>query len=141
MRPFLILMIIVATVTALSCKKAVEVENNGITGAWKLVEVFDGYTNGGHFEWGNVAEISSHILLFTADGKFEQKENLNGGFRICKGSYTFQNGNMLEVTTPCNTRIDKMLVSELTATSLIIDRQGIEGKIRYKYKAIEWVDD
>lgn len=131
------LLMILATLTVLSCKKAAEVENNGITGAWKLVEVFDGYANGGHFQWNGVAEIDSHVFLFTADGKFEEKENLNGGFRICKGNYTFQNGNMLEVTTACNTTTAKMFVSELTHATLIIDLHGIEGTIRHKYKAIE----
>lgn len=141
MKPFIHLIAIVVTLTVLSCNKAGEVENNGISGAWKLVEVFDGYANGGNFQWNAVAGIDSHTFLFAADGKFEQRENLKGDLRICKGSYTFQNGNMLEVTTSCNTTTAKMFVNELTATSLIIDRAGIEGTIRYKYKAVKPLDD
>ena len=43
--------------------------------------------------------------------------------------------------TLLSTRRSKMFVNELTSTSLIIDRAGIEGMIRYKYKAIEQLDD
>lgn len=120
-----------------SCKKTGSIENVGIVGKWQLKEVFDGYANGGHFHWNNVSKGDSHTLEFVDNGQFFRKENKNGNFQNCTGTYHLQTDNNLEINSNCNTTIEEMKVSELTSTTLIINRQGIEGTIRYKYSAIK----
>ncbi len=116
-----------------SCKKPVE--NNGLVGNWKLTVVYDGYLNGGSFKWNVVTSENSHILSFPANGNYTRKDNVNGNPTPCTGTYLLQNSNDLEISSNCNSSIEKGFVSELTASTFIIDRMGIEGKIRYKYTA------
>ena len=122
-------------VTISSCKKATNIENSGLIGKWQLVEVFDGYANGGTFSWKNVSNDNSHMLTFTTNGQYIRKESLNGNFKECLGTFQVQPNSNIEVSSNCNTVVEKLIISELTSTTLIIDRQGIEGKIRYKYSA------
>lgn len=121
--------------TASSCKKTERIENVGIVGKWQLKEVFDAYVNGGNFTWNSVLIDDSHTLTFTKDRHYVRKENINGNYQDCNGTYNLQTSNMLEVNSSCNTATEKMFISELTPHSLIIDRSGIEGKLRYKYSA------
>lgn len=123
-------------VTVSSCKKSETFKNNGIIGKWLLTEVYDGYANGGSFKWNDVALANSHTLEFTPDGKYTRQENENGNFQKCYGTYEFNYSNVV-VNTFCEIVPDTLKISELKPTSLIIDRQGIEGTIRYKYKAIQ----
>lgn len=119
-----------------SCKKTETFKNNGIIGKWLLTEVYDGYVNGGHFKWNAVGIENSHTLEFTPEGKFTRQENENGNFQKCSGTYEFLYSKVV-VNTYCEILPDTLNISELKPTSFIIDRQGIEGTIRYKYKAIE----
>lgn len=118
-----------------SCKKANTIENVGIVGKWQLKQVFDGYVNGGHFIWNGVSIENSHFLTFTQNGQYNKKENFNGNNQECTGTYNLQTPDHLEVNSSCNTTTEKMVISELTTTSLILDRSGIEGTIRFKYSA------
>ncbi|MFC4262650.1 hypothetical protein ACFOWM_07165 [Ferruginibacter yonginensis] len=129
---FLCLLLFVATFS--SCKK--DNVNNGIIGKWKLIEVYDGYANGGNFQWNNISNDYSHSLEFSENGQYLRQENINGNNQQCIGTYILQTDNNLEINSNCNTAIEKMKISELTTTILIIDRQVIEGKIRYKYTTI-----
>ena len=117
-----------------SCKKE---KNNGILGKWKLVEVYDGYANGGNFQWNNISNESSHTLEFSDNAQYIRQENINGNNQQCIGTYILQTDNNLEINSNCNTVTEKIKISEISSTVLIIDRQGIEGKIRYKYSAIK----
>ena len=131
-RFFLILLTFV--VLLISCKKD---SDNNILGKWKLVEVYDGYVNGGNFRWNNVANENSHTLEFSANGQYLRKENQNGNVQQCVGTYTVDTENLLEINSSCNTVTEKIQITELTSASLIIDRQVREGKIRYKYSLIK----
>lgn len=115
--------------TTISCKKSIG--NYGIVGNWKLIEVYDGYVNGGSFQWNVVPSEHQHILSFTSDGRYEKKENQNN----CVGTYTIINIHNLEIRSNCNIGTEKALISELTHKFLILDYQGREGKIRDKYVA------
>ncbi len=126
--PFLFLVVLS------SCKKTEGIQNQGIVGNWLLTEVYDGYANGGSFKWNNVSLEDSHTLTFTPDGKFTRQENETGNFQKCSGTYEFLYSKVV-VSTFCEILPDTLTISELKPTSLIIDRQGIEGTIRYKYKA------
>jgi hypothetical protein len=124
---------IILFLTTISCKKSVE--NNGLIGNWKLVEQYNGYVNGGNFQWNSVPSANSHILSFTASGDYQRTETINGTQFNCAGTYLLQADNTLEINSSCNTVTEKAFVSELTSKVLIIDRSVIEGVIRYKYSA------
>ncbi len=113
-----------------SCKKD---SNKGILGKWKLIEVYNGYANGGNFQWNNISNENSHTLNISDNGQYLRQENLGGNSQQCVGTYILQADNNLEINTNCNSVTEKMKISEVTSTVLIIDRQVIEGKIRYKY--------
>lgn len=124
------IMILIAIV---SCKKTVE--NNGLIGNWKLIEQYDGYANGGNFQWNKIPSENSHILSFTSDGRYRKDETSGTNQNNCIGTYVLQPDNKLEINSTCNTAIERALVSELTSKTLILDRSGIEGVIRYKYSS------
>lgn len=119
-----------------ACKKESTVQNNGIIGKWKFVAQYDGYANGGTFTWNSVSTENSNTLIFLQNGQYFKKENFNGNFQECFGTYSLYNSTSLEINSNCNLSTEKMTVSDLSETSLIIDRQGIEGIIRYKYVAV-----
>lgn len=121
--------------TIASCKKSIE--NNGLEGNWKLIEIYDGYANGGNFKWTFISTDNSHILSFSKDGKYLKTEGVSGNYTECKGTYSLQSGNNLEIHSNCNTVTEKAFISELSPKILILDRSGIEGKIRYKYAAVK----
>lgn len=134
LRSLLIFIALILT-TILSCKKTNNIENVGLIGKWQLKEVFNGYANGGDYKWNIVAVDNSHTLTFGQNGQYILKENVNGNNQECIGTYSLQTSNNLEVNSNCSMLTEKMFISELTANSLILDREGIEGKIRYKYSA------
>ena len=119
----------------LSCNKKQSMENNGLVGKWKLIEIYNGYANGGDFSWHIVSIEDSHNLEFTGIGVYKRRENLNGNFQQCLGTYQLLPDNNIEVNTNCYITVEKMIISNLTNQNLIIDRSGIEGVIRYKYNA------
>ena len=122
--------------TFLSCKKEKEIENSSIVGRWQLESVFNGYANGGNFQWNNVAVENSHILFFTKDELYNQK-SVRGNGKECNGTYYLSDSDTLEINSDCNLHTLKMFVSELTDKSLILDFQGIEGIIRDRYVRIK----
>lgn len=134
MRPYILslgtIMILVATV---SCKKTVE--NSGLIGKWKLIERYNGYFNGGNFQWNRVPPQNSHTLTFTSDGKYTKKEGTSSTQNNCIGTYILHSDNKLEINSNCNTGTERAVVSDLTSKKLILDRSGIEGVIRYKYSS------
>ena len=134
---FTLILIISLMTFFTACKKETTVQNNDITGKWKFVEQYDGYANGGTFTWYSIPTDYSNTLTFSQNGQYSKKANSSGNFQECVGTYTISNSSSLEVNSNCNTSIEKMIITELTSTSLIIDRQGIEGKIRYKYLATQ----
>lgn len=123
---------VISLLTITSCKKSVD--NNGLTGNWKLVERYDGYAMGGSFNWHSVAPEYSHILTFNSDGKYFKTEGA-ASQNNCVGTYLLQTDNRLEINSNCNTVTERVFVSILTPETLVIDRAVIEGTIRYKYSA------
>ncbi len=120
----------------LSCKKTEVIKNNGIVGSWLLTEMYYGYANGGDFKWHAVDYKNSHTMTFTDDKKYREKDN-SGNNPDCLGTYVVQSPTLLIVNSNCSTMPVDMNISELTPQILIIDMQGIEGKIRYKYLSVE----
>ena len=129
------LMLTIFIMTILSSCKKDKTQNDRILGNWKLVENYDGYANGGTFTWHAVANDDSHILTFSPNGQYKKIQNFNGS-QECMGTYTLLNSVNLEINSNCNTVTQKVTISELTQTTLIIDEQVREGKIRDKYLKI-----
>jgi hypothetical protein len=134
---FISLLAIFILINSFSCTKEKIFQNEGIVGKWQLTEVYDGYANGGSFSWNKVSEEYSHSLKFSASGEYSRIENSGNGGQECSGTYVLDAANNLDIKTNCQTLTEVMKISELTNSNLIIDRQGIEGIIRYKYKAVK----
>ena len=136
MRDRIIVILTISLLTFITaCKKDSADNAKMIIGKWKLIEVYDGYANGGNFMWNTVENSNSHVLTFSQNGQYNKKENFNS--QECIGTYVLLNSTNLEINTNCNTSTEKIAISELTNTTLIVDRQVIEGKIKYKYSSIK----
>jgi len=70
------------------------------------------------------------------NGQFIQKEDKNGDYRVCTGNFQYQTDS-LYINSNCISTMQVNFVSELTATTLIIDQPVDEGVIRLKYVAIK----
>lgn len=131
-----ILGVLLITLCLSACKKDEGFKNTGIIGNWQLTAIFDGYLNGGSNKWNKVAFEDSRTLSFTSDGKYAELQNGTGNGADCRGNYEFLYSKVV-VTTNCNIEPDTLNISELKPTTLIIDRPGIEGVIRYKFTAVQ----
>lgn len=120
-----------------SCAKKDGVVNDGLIGKWQLTEVYDGYFNGGGFKWNPIPSEDSHTLQFEVNGEFTQEYFNRGSNQICFGSYTIFPGMKVQINDNCNTVSYIKNVTELSPSTLIIDMQGIEGTIRFKYQAVQ----
>ena len=106
----------------------------GLVGKWKLVEVFDGYANGGSFTWNKISDQDSHILTFAENGKYNRKDIGSSSPQECIGTYQLLDRS-IEINSNCNTVIEKLSITQLTATTLYVEHSVREGKIKYKYSA------
>ena len=106
---------------------------NPLVGKWQHTERFDGYVNGGNFRWNSVESDNSHTLEFSRNGQYVRQNGSNSNNSRCVGTYVLRAENKLEITSDCNTVVLTNKISELSPTVLIIDVQGFEGTIRYKY--------
>lgn len=130
---FLLLACMITVLT--SCKKENEVKNNGLIGKWQLVATLDTF-NGGS-TWVNVPAEGAHTLEFKTDGTLIKLEIPGGINAICTGGYLALPDNMIQVNSPCNPPNEMIRVSALSPVQLILDRQGIESIIRFKYRAVK----
>jgi hypothetical protein len=118
-----------------SCKKDTEIKNNGLIGKWQLVASLDTFNGGSN--WVNIPAEGSHTLEFKSDGSLIKLELAGGINAICTGDYLSLPDNMIEVNSTCNPPDELIKISALSPTQLILDRQGIEGIIKFKYKAVK----
>jgi hypothetical protein len=108
-------------------------ENNGMYGKWRFIEIFPGYANGGDFKWHKVDFSNSHSLELSSNGDFKRVGGANEGYPVCTGTYQVFPDAKIQFYANCNV-FGKAYLTESTNTSLIIDMPVIEGVIRYKYK-------
>jgi hypothetical protein len=118
-----------------SCKKENEIKNNGLIGKWQLIETLDTF-NGGS-TWVNVPAEGGHTLEFKSDGTLIKREIPGGIVAICTGEYLSLPDNMIKVNSPCNPPDEMIRISALSPIQLILDRQGTESVIKYKYRAVK----
>jgi hypothetical protein len=140
MKPKLILFAACISASLYSCNKNQDVkdqepiiENNGLYGKWRLIEVFPGYANGGDFKWHKIDLANSHSLEFNFNGDFTRIGGVNEGSPVCTGTYQVFPDTKIRFYANCNV-FGWVYITESTNTSLIFDQQGIEGPTRYKYK-------
>ncbi|HAO03104.1 MAG: hypothetical protein IPO46_09270 [Chitinophagaceae bacterium] len=136
MKIIFLLSTLVLLAVCTSCNKENVIKNNGIYGKWQYKEVYDGYFNGGNFTWTKITTDNSHTREFKNNGQFIQKEDKNGDYRVCTGNFQYQTDS-LYINSNCISTMQVNFVSELTATTLIIDQPVDEGVIRLKYVAIK----
>lgn len=112
-----------------ACTDEKPVIKPGLVGKWIEVEVFQGYVNGGSFNWHLVAGENATVIEFAANGGYRESDaNKN-----CTGTYMMLAGDSLEITSSCQTATRRYYISELTTNTLIIDVQVREGVVREKY--------
>jgi hypothetical protein len=131
---FAILLILTASLTSCTPEK---VQNDvkpqpQLFGKWKAIEQYNGYVNGGDFQWHTIVEGES--LEFKTNGDYVKVAPSNVP---CMGRFAWQTASKsieLKVSCQVNTIVQKY--SELNDNTLILDFQGREGIIRLKYKKI-----
>jgi len=113
-----------------SCEKET---NNTIYGKWELIEIFNGYVNGGDFKWIGVSKENSHIIELAANGGFIRTQNTNGNNLQCKGTYLLNSDSTLEINTNCNIVPERFKLTESSKNVIMLDMRVREGVIRFKY--------
>lgn len=128
------IILLLAVFGASGCRKdADNTNNNGLAGKWLLVEIYDGYVNGGSFSWHPVAAANAYRLEFTDTGGYTRTDNSNP---VCSGSYQLNADSTLLITSSCQTVTERARLTLSSSTNIILDYQGIEGVVRYKFKAV-----
>ncbi|MEN9612164.1 MAG: hypothetical protein RLZZ628_2978, partial [Bacteroidota bacterium] len=101
-------------------------------GKWKATEQYNGYVNGGDFQWNTI--IQGESLEFKSNGDFIKIQAAN---TPCIGKFSWQQvSKSIELNVNCQANPIIQKYSELNDNTLIIDLQGREGIIRLKYKRI-----
>ena len=118
-----------------SCKKEKN-NNTSLVGKWKIIEMYEGYVMGGCFCWKPVESENAATIEFSAFGTYRLTQPVHFSVPSCSGTYRVVNDSTLATTSDC--QIDpsgEILRSmEKNGNTLIIDYQGFEGVIRYKYR-------
>lgn len=101
-------------------------------GKWKATEQYNGYMNGGDFQWHTIE--AGELLEFKTNGDYVKMEASNAP---CTGKFAWQEASKsIELSISCQVNKLVQKYSELNDNTLIIDIQGREGIIRLKYKRI-----
>ncbi len=125
---------LVVTLFMLSCKKE-KTNNNSLVGKWKTIETYQGYLMGGCFCWKLVESQDAPILEFSALGRYTLTQPPHFSVSGCSGNYRIVNDSTLSMTYECQSDPTLEVNRPFTKDGniLIIDYQGFEGVIRYKY--------
>jgi hypothetical protein len=115
----------------LGCSK--NEDSNGIVGKWQLIEEFEGYVNGGDFQWSPVPEEGQIILIFSGRGDYQQ---IRPGNAICEGTYLLQAGEIITIDTECQSEPYHQEFS-IEGEFLLLTYTGREGYTIQKYIRLE----
>jgi hypothetical protein len=121
----------VLVITA-GCSKEI-ITGDDIVGKWRMESRYQGYLNGGNFQWNDVPDEQKSFLEFSEDGSFKEYDGAND----CSGTYAVASPKKLDVVSTCQLYPYVMNISKLTGKTLIIDWQGREGVIRDKYRRVK----
>ena len=101
-------------------------------GKWQAIEQYNGYVNGGDFQWHAIPV--GELLEFKMNGDFVKIESSNAP---CTGKFSWQQiSKSIELNMSCQVNKVIQKYSELNDNTLVLDYQGREGIIRLKYKRI-----
>ena len=117
-----------------SCKKD-KANDDSLIGKWKLTEIYNGYVMGGCFCWTQVPSVNADMLEFFVTGRYKLTRSQLSSISGCSGTYRVLNDTTIAMTYDCQmdpTREFNHKISRQPG-KFIIDYQGIEGVIRYKY--------
>ena len=120
-----------------ACSDESRTIENFPVGKWKLKEIFDGYANGGTFTWNDVPNGYSEIIEFTYDLKYSESFYSFQHQKQCTGSYRILSDDLIEIESSCQTVVYQIRIDKVNQTTLVINRQGREGVIRFKYALLE----
>jgi hypothetical protein len=126
------IIIMLCAMTSCSKKEANITPEPQLFGKWQAVEQYNSYLNGGDFQWHTIQ--AGALLEFKRNGDYIKMELSNAP---CTGKFAWQQlDKSIELNISC--QVNKMIqkYSELNDNTLILDYQGREGIIRYKYKRI-----
>jgi len=123
------------TLFMVSCKKE-ETTSDSIIGKWKLIEIYQGYAMGGCFCWNQVSPANADILEFYFTGKYKLTKSPLSSSIGCSGNYRLLSDSTIAMTYDCQADPNREFTHKYSKSSneFIIDYQGIEGVIRYKYR-------
>jgi hypothetical protein len=128
-------LLIVLLVTFVSCKKD-KANQDSLIGKWRLTEVYQGYAMGGCFCWYQVPTANADVLEFYFPGKYKLTKSLLSSSTGCSGNYRVLNDTTIAMTYDCQSDPTREFNHKysMSFNEFIIDYQGIEGVIRYKYR-------
>jgi hypothetical protein len=101
-------------------------------GKWQAVAQYNGYVNGGDFQWHALQNGES--IEFKNNGNYTRLDGVNSP---CTGIFSWQPASKsIDLTISCQMYPFTQKYSELNHNTLILDMQGREGIIRLKYTKI-----
>jgi hypothetical protein len=132
MKRLIILLAVLATF-ATSCTKEEEAR---ITGTWEIREVYNGYNNGGNFQWNEVPAEYRTTISFYDNGSYTISQPQGAAPSTCSGDYQLHSDNRIQLQMSCFSSWDYSTISGLTPARLELSRDVTEGTIREKYVRI-----
>ena len=109
-----------------SCTK--ESFDEKIVGKWQIQEVYNGYANGGNFQWTAVPDQYRSIMEFHDNGTFTESSG-----RYCTaGTYTVINDDQIQINSNCFVE-PFILYVNLSKKELTITHPVREGEVKEKF--------
>ena len=113
-----------------SCTK--ESFDEKIVGKWQIQEVYNGYANGGNFQWTTVPEQYRSVIEFYENGNYNESKSSMSFPYSCSGTYLIINGNQVQINPACYS--DPYILSvNLSKKELTITHQVREGQVKEKF--------
>lgn len=113
-----------------SCKK--ENQPNNLVGSWEIQQVYNGYVNGGDFQWSAVLNEYKSSITFNSDGSYSEDLPGNWSPNQCTGTYVLINPAEVRVNSTCST-IPYIIVVDISEKMLIMTHRVMEGEIKKKF--------
>ena len=110
-----------------SCKKGAD--DAALNGEWQLTARYDGYTNGGSFQWQAVPSTQVKTIRFETDGSFVEVDPANG--QPCPGTYQVRGTTLLldsDCGDPVQVRLDRF-----SGTTMELAYPVREGEVIERY--------
>ena len=137
MKPRTTFLLVIATICLafMACKKSSGPAQPALKGQWKLVSVFDPFSYAGDSSWHPLPAASSRSISFSDPNNYKSETVTGGSPESCTGTYEVLSPVKIRIQTACATENDVLTIRELSATDLVVERNGTEGPIGYHYKA------